>query len=33
MGNSVLVFVSHSSEDKEEYVEPIVQDMEDSYII
>ena len=32
MGNSVLVFVSHSSEDKEEYVEPIVQDMEDSYI-
>ncbi len=32
MGNSVLVFISHSSEDKEEYVEPIVNDLEESYI-
>jgi len=32
MANSVLVFVSHSSDDKEEYIEPIVQDLEDCYI-
>ncbi len=32
MGNSVLVFVSHSSDDKEEYIEPIVSDLEDCYI-
>jgi len=32
MGKSVLVFVSHSSEDKGEYIEPIVQDLEECYI-
>jgi hypothetical protein len=32
MGNSVLVFVSHSSDDKQDYVEPIVEDLEDCYI-
>ncbi|VAW43929.1 hypothetical protein MNBD_GAMMA04-630 [hydrothermal vent metagenome] len=32
MGNSVLVFVSHSSEDKGDYIEPIVQDLEECYI-
>lgn len=32
MGQSVLVFVSHSSDDKEAYIEPIVSDLEDSYI-
>lgn len=32
MGNSVLVFVSHSSEDKSEYIEPIVQDLEDCFL-
>jgi hypothetical protein len=32
MGNSVLVFVSHSSDDKEKYIEPIVQDLEECYI-
>jgi hypothetical protein len=32
MGNSVLVFVSHSSDDKQDYVEPIVRDLEDCYI-
>lgn len=32
MGNSVLVFISHSSEDKEDYVEPIAKDLEDCYI-
>jgi len=32
MGNSVLVFVSHSSDDKKEYIEPIVRDLEDCYI-
>ncbi|NQZ86026.1 MAG: toll/interleukin-1 receptor domain-containing protein [Colwellia sp.] len=32
MANSVLVFVSHSSDDKEDYIEPIVQDLEDCYI-
>lgn len=32
MGDSVLVFVSHSSDDKQDYVEPIVRDLEDCYI-
>lgn len=32
MAQSVLVFVSHSSEDKEGYIEPIVSDLEDCYI-
>jgi len=32
MGQSVLVFISHSSEDKEKLIEPIVKDLEDSYI-
>lgn len=32
MGKSVLVFVSHSSEDKESLIEPIVSDLEESYI-
>ncbi len=32
MGKSVLVFVSHSSEDKEKYIEPIVSDLEECYI-
>lgn len=32
MGQSVLVFVSHSSEDKEQYIEPIVEDLETCYI-
>jgi len=32
MGQSVLVFISHSSEDKETLIEPIVQDLEDCYI-
>ena len=32
MGQSVLVFVSHSSDDKESYIEPIVSDLEDCYI-
>ena len=32
MGQSVLVFVSHSSEDKEQYVEPIIEDLEACYI-
>lgn len=32
MGNSVLVFVSHSSDDKEDYIEPLVRDLEDCYI-
>ena len=32
MGQSVLVFISHASEDKEEYIEPIVSDLEDCYI-
>jgi hypothetical protein len=32
MGQSVLVFVSHSSEDKESLIEPIVADLEDCYI-
>ncbi len=32
MDKSILVFVSHSSEDKKEYIEPIVNDLESSYI-
>jgi hypothetical protein len=32
MGQSVLVFVSHSSEDKEDYIENIVNDLEECYI-
>lgn len=32
MGQSVLVFVSHSSEDKETLIEPIVEDLENCYI-
>ncbi|WP_217541714.1 toll/interleukin-1 receptor domain-containing protein [Vibrio metschnikovii] len=32
MGQSVLVFVSHSSEDKEALIEPIVRELEDCYI-
>lgn len=32
MGQSVLVFVSHSSDDKKSYIEPIVSDLENCYI-
>lgn len=32
VGQSVLVFISHSSEDKETLIEPIVRDLEDCYI-
>lgn len=32
MGKSVLVFVSHSSDDKEPYIEPIVSDLENCYL-
>lgn len=32
MGHSVLVFISHSSEDKESLIEPIVDDLEKCYI-
>jgi hypothetical protein len=32
MGQSVLVFVSHSSEDKESLIEPVVRDLENCYI-
>ncbi|TKG89257.1 toll/interleukin-1 receptor domain-containing protein [Puteibacter caeruleilacunae] len=32
MGQSVLVFISHSSEDKESLIEPIVSDLENCYI-
>lgn len=32
MGKSVLIFVSHSSEDKDLYIEPIVSDLENCYI-
>jgi hypothetical protein len=32
MGQSVLVFISHSSEDKEKIIEPVVSDLEDCYI-
>lgn len=32
MGQSVLVFISYSSDDKESRIEPIVSDLEDCYI-
>lgn len=32
MGQSVLVFISHSSDDKESFIEPVVRDLEDCYI-
>ena len=32
MDKSVLTFISHSSEDKESFIEPIVADLEDCYI-
>ncbi|MCU0091940.1 toll/interleukin-1 receptor domain-containing protein [Pseudomonas koreensis] len=32
MGQSVLVFISHSSDDKESIIEPLVRDLEDCYI-
>lgn len=32
MGQSILVFVSHSSEDKQDLIEPIVEDLENCYI-
>jgi len=32
MGKSILVFVSHSSEDKSELIEPVVTDLENCYI-
>ena len=32
MSQSVLVFISHSSDDKDLYIEPIVTDLEDCYI-
>ncbi|MCV6623858.1 MAG: toll/interleukin-1 receptor domain-containing protein [Cellvibrionaceae bacterium] len=32
MGNSVLAFISHASEDKEDYIEPISDDLESCYI-
>ena len=32
MGQSVLVFVSHSSQDKESFIEPIVENLEKCYI-
>lgn len=32
MGKSILVFISHSSEDKEDFIEPIVSDLEDCFI-
>ena len=32
MGKSILVFISHSSEDKELLIEPIVNDLEECYI-
>ena len=32
MGQSILVFVSHSSEDKADLIEPIVADLEECYI-
>jgi len=32
MGKSVLVFISHSSEDKESFIEPLVTDLENCYI-
>lgn len=32
MGDSVLVFISHSSNDKESFIEPLVNDLESCYI-
>lgn len=32
MGQSVLVFISHSSDDKESLIKPIVEDLENCYI-
>jgi hypothetical protein len=32
MGKSVLVFVSHASEDKKSYIDPIVNDLEECFI-
>jgi hypothetical protein len=32
MGQSVLVFISHSSDDKESFIEPLVNDLENCYI-
>lgn len=32
MGQSVLVFISHSSDDKESFIEPLVTDLENCYI-
>lgn len=32
MGHSVLVFISHSSDDKEAMIEPLVRDLESCYI-
>ncbi len=32
MGHSILVFVSHSSDDKATLIEPLVKDLEDCYI-
>lgn len=32
MGHSVLVFISHSSEDKETFIEPLVKNLEDCFI-
>lgn len=32
MGQSILVFVSHSSDDKKSFIEPIVADLESCYI-
>lgn len=32
MGQSILVFISHSSDDKESFIEPIVADLESCYI-
>ncbi len=32
MGKSVLVFISHSSEDKISFIEPVVNDLENCYI-
>ncbi|MFT4928501.1 MAG: hypothetical protein ACI8WB_004620 [Phenylobacterium sp.] len=32
MGQSILVFISHSSDDKEGFIEPLVNDLEDCYI-
>jgi hypothetical protein len=32
MGKSVLVFISHSSEDKKTYIDPIVSDLENCFI-